>query len=82
MLGNEQFGSPKNPLFLLKYNELFTACPPDWTVVRFEQGYRPLPAPAMVQRLMAIHVPAPHQQTNEAVASLTELQSPFCISLK
>ncbi len=70
MMGNEQFGSPKNPDFLLEPHELLERCQPALQVARFEQGQRDVPARAMVQRIMAIHKP------------VAELQSRFCISLK
>ena len=52
MAGNERFGRPSNPAFLLKPGELlaaFAALSP----VAFEQGRVERPKPAMVQRLCA-----------------------------
>lgn len=55
MRGNEAYGKPANPHFLLSSQELL-----DWarrhalTVLAFEEGYVDLPKPAMVQRLCAI----------------------------
>lgn len=54
MLGNERFGKPSNPDFLLRPNELA-----DWarqwgSVVAFEQGEVDRPAPAVIQRLCAV----------------------------
>lgn len=55
-IGNERFGKPSNPDFLLRPGELLavaTAADPSLRVIAFEDGYRALPAPAMVQRLCA-----------------------------
>ena len=55
--GNERYGKPSNPDFLLEPDELLQlamlATPP-LRVVAFEQGYVDSPAPAMVQRLCAV----------------------------
>jgi SAM-dependent methyltransferase len=51
--GNERFGQPRNPDFLLRPGELldvFTAL----TVVAFEQGEVAVPRPAVIQRLTAV----------------------------
>ena len=53
-LGNERFGKPSNPDFLLRPDELF-----DWArswgrVLAFEQGELTAPAPAMIQRICAV----------------------------
>lgn len=51
--GNERFGRPRNPDFLLRPGELleaFTAL----TVVAFEQGEVSVPRPAVIQRVAAI----------------------------
>ena len=53
MVGNELMGSPKNPAFLLKSEELLDLCRPEFTVLRFEQGIRKTPGPAVVQRILA-----------------------------
>lgn len=55
--GNERFGKPSNPDFLLLPGELLQlAAIPGHSlrVVAFEDGYVDLPAPAMVQRLCAM----------------------------
>ena len=52
MLGNERYGRPSNPAFLLHPGELlaaFRALAP----IAFEQGYVEDPKPAMIQRLCA-----------------------------
>ena len=54
MLGNERFGKPSNPDYLLRPDELF-----DWArswgrVLAFEQGELAAPAPALIQRICAV----------------------------
>lgn len=58
MRGNERFGRPSNPEFLLRPNELLEAfgpasCP-QLVVVAFEQGEAAEPKQAVVQRLCAV----------------------------
>ena len=53
MVGNERFGKPSNPAFLLRQGELLDVVRRRLTVVAFEQGEVDLPRPAMVQRLCA-----------------------------
>ena len=53
MVGNERFGKPSNPAFLLRTGELLDVVRRRLTVVAFEQGEVELPRPAMVQRLCA-----------------------------
>ncbi|MBC7514512.1 MAG: class I SAM-dependent methyltransferase [Herminiimonas sp.] len=68
--GNERYGRPSNPDFLLAPGELLhlalQATPP-LQVVAFEQGFVDLPSPAMVQRLCAIRL-------DDAGASVAMLQ--------
>ena len=52
MAGNERFGKPSNPAFLLAPGELWAAFA-GLHVIAFEQGLSPQPRPAMVQRLCA-----------------------------
>lgn len=59
--GNEQFGKPSHPDFLLQPGELLAllaanaaATASNWRVVAFEDGYVEGPKPAMVQRICAI----------------------------
>jgi SAM-dependent methyltransferase len=52
MLGNERFGKPSNPAFLLRPGELREAFK-DLTLKGFEEGELALPKPAMIQRLCA-----------------------------
>jgi len=54
MRGNERFGRPTNPDFLLKPNELFEEFSPSLNVVAFEQGEVSAPKPAMMQRMVAV----------------------------
>ncbi|WP_211461778.1 class I SAM-dependent methyltransferase [Collimonas silvisoli] len=56
--GNEQFGKPSNPDFLLQPGELLALLAADtascWHVLAFEDGFIEAPKPAMVQRICAI----------------------------
>ncbi|MDP2133976.1 MAG: class I SAM-dependent methyltransferase [Sulfuritalea sp.] len=54
MIGNERFGKPSNPDFLLRPHELLERVQGQLTVVAFEQGAVNAPRPAVVQRLCAI----------------------------
>ena len=56
MAGNEKFGRPSNPAFLLEPGELLAAFAA-LTPVAFQQGYVERPKPAMVQRLCAVKGP-------------------------
>ncbi len=53
MAGNERFGKPSNPEFLLRPGELLAAFRA-LRVVAFEQGPLAVPRPAMIQRLCAV----------------------------
>jgi SAM-dependent methyltransferase len=52
MAGNERFGRPSNPAFLLQPGELLAAFA-SLTAIAFEQGYVETPKAAMIQRLCA-----------------------------
>jgi len=52
MAGNEKYGRPSNPAFLLQAGELLRAFS-TLTPIAFEQGYVERPKPAMIQRLCA-----------------------------
>ncbi|HEV2612767.1 MAG TPA: class I SAM-dependent methyltransferase [Noviherbaspirillum sp.] len=56
--GNQRFGKPSNPDFLLRPGELLHAVqnaqPHSLEVVAYEHGYISQPAPAMVQRICAV----------------------------
>lgn len=54
MRGNERFGKPSNPDFLLRDGELLERVRDGFNVIAFEQGEIARPKPAMVQRLCAI----------------------------
>ena len=54
MQGNERFGKPSNPNFLLAPGELLECVRGGFTVIAFEQGEVSVPKPAMVQRLCAV----------------------------
>jgi hypothetical protein len=51
--GNERFGRPSNPDFLLRPGELLAAFGTALTVIAFEQGVVDQPRPAVVQRIAA-----------------------------
>jgi SAM-dependent methyltransferase len=57
MAGNERYGKPSNPNFLLRPGELLQAFGV-LTVVAFEQGVVERPKPAVVQRICASRAPA------------------------
>jgi SAM-dependent methyltransferase len=52
--GNERFGKPSNPAFLLQPGELLGAFAEGFSVVAYEDGELVLPRPARVQRLCAV----------------------------
>jgi len=54
MAGNERFGRPSNPHFLLRPGELLAAVQGQLEVVAFEQGEVGTPKPAVVQRICAL----------------------------
>ncbi len=51
--GNERFGRPRNPDFLLARGELLALAEGRLTVIAYEQRALPPPAPRIVQRLCA-----------------------------
>ncbi len=53
--GNERYGRPSNPAFLLTPGELQEVVRGRLQVVAFEDQFVPEPKPAMVQRICAIH---------------------------
>jgi len=53
-IGNERFGRPSNPDFLLRTGELLDIVQPRLTVVAFEQGRIDEGRSAVVQRLVAV----------------------------
>lgn len=54
MVGNERFGRPSNPHFLLRPGELLEMVRGQLEVVAFEQGEVETPRAAVVQRLCAV----------------------------
>ena len=60
MVGNERFGKPSNPDFLLRPGELLEAVQGQLEVVAFEQGEVGTPRPAVVQRICALQGAAGH----------------------
>jgi SAM-dependent methyltransferase len=56
-VGNERFGRPRNPEFLLRPGELLDAFRA-LTVIAFEQGEVSRPRPAVIQRIAAIKGPS------------------------
>ena len=52
--GNERYGRPTNPDFLLRPGELLDVVRGKLRVVAFEEGYVERPKPAVVQRLCAV----------------------------
>jgi hypothetical protein len=55
MAGNERFGKPSNPAFLLRPGELLEAFR-GLAVKGYEEGPQMAPKPAMIQRLCAVRV--------------------------
>ena len=58
-LGNEQFGKPSNPDFLLRPGELIEAVSGTLVVVAYEHGMVHHPHPAVVQRVCAVNCVGP-----------------------
>ena len=54
MAGNEAWGRPRNPDFLLRPGELLTAFGRGLTVLAFEQGFTGDPSPRVVQRFAGV----------------------------
>lgn len=60
--GNERYGRPSNPMFLLQTDELFlTARRSGLEVVAFEQGFTGSPKRARLQRVAAVKPPHDHE---------------------
>jgi SAM-dependent methyltransferase len=58
--GNERFGKPTNPAFLLRPGELLAAFGTALAVIAFEEGIVAAPKPAAIQRIAAVKAPGPH----------------------
>jgi hypothetical protein len=56
--GNEAFGRPRNPDFLLRPGELLEAVRGSLTVVAYEHGRIEQPRPAVIQRIAAVREPS------------------------
>jgi SAM-dependent methyltransferase len=56
-LGQERFGGPSNPAFLLRPGELLDAFSRGLHVLAYEDGIVPTPGPARLQRLAATRGP-------------------------
>lgn len=54
MLGNERYGKPSNPAFLLQPGELLQRMDQRFAIIAFEQGEIAHPAPALIQRVCAV----------------------------
>jgi SAM-dependent methyltransferase len=52
--GNERFGKPSNPDFLLRHGELIDAVKGRLRVIAYEDIHTETPKPAMVQRIAAV----------------------------
>jgi SAM-dependent methyltransferase len=60
-IGNERFGRPSNPDFLLKPDELLNECMAEnLTIIAYEFGDVELPKPATRQRICAMKMPKGH----------------------
>ncbi|MHB1358051.1 MAG: class I SAM-dependent methyltransferase [Rhodocyclaceae bacterium] len=53
MVGNERFGKPSNPVYLLRSGELLDLVRNRLRVLAFEQGEVAEPRPAVIQRIVA-----------------------------
>jgi SAM-dependent methyltransferase len=51
--GNEKFGRPRNPEYLLRHGELLEVLEPSFSVIAFEDIELGAPRPAVVQRIAA-----------------------------
>ena len=58
-VGNERFGQPRNPDFLLRPGELIEAFSPALRIVAYEHGEVGEPRPAVLQRICATADPNP-----------------------
>ncbi len=65
--GNERFGRPRNPDFLLRPRELMDAFSA-LRILAFEDGYVATPQPAMIQRIAAVRIEPQASRPVEALA--------------
>jgi len=68
-VGNERFGRPSNPKFLLRPGELLAVFGSALSVVAFEQGVVEVPKPAVIQRIAAAKTAQPLALPSAADAS-------------
>ncbi len=61
--GNEVYGRPRNPDFLLAPGELLTAFSPQLEIVAYEHGHEQTPRPAVRQRICAVKGSGPFALT-------------------
>jgi len=59
-LGNERFGKPSNPDFLLREDELPDATTPNFDILDYFHGETRAPKPAVIQRLHAVRRTTPY----------------------
>lgn len=59
--GNEAYGRPTNPDFLLRPGELLDAFTPALTVIAYQHGIIGRPEPAVIQRIAAVKSDAPQE---------------------
>jgi hypothetical protein len=57
--GNEKFGRPRNPEFLLNPAELLDAFAPRLTIIAYEHAIEEEPTPAVRQRICAVNALEP-----------------------
>jgi SAM-dependent methyltransferase len=57
--GNEKYGRPSNPAFLLDPGELWNAFGPRLMIVAYEHGFEEEPRPAVRQRICAVNTAEP-----------------------
>lgn len=58
-VGNEQYGRPRNPGFLLAPGELLEALAGSLQIVAYEHGLEQVPRPAVRQRICAVRATGP-----------------------
>lgn len=63
-LGNEAYGRPSNPAFLLRPRELLEVVGADLHVLAYENGFEASPKPAVVQRICAMRGLPPYAGQN------------------
>jgi SAM-dependent methyltransferase len=54
MVGQERYGKPSNPDYLLRPDELFVLYSPKLSIIAFEQGEKSKPPPAFMQRICVV----------------------------